>query len=80
MRNPVDIRTLTPDGSAELEARIDSAIDEAARRSWWPAKVAIRGESLGVVTDVMRKYRLEGWKIDRIYDQRDGDFIQIEAP
>jgi hypothetical protein len=52
VRRPADIRALAPDG-AELEKRIDAAIDNAAVFAKWPATVGVRGEPSEVVERVI---------------------------
>jgi len=55
-------------------------INYAALTMKWPATLARRGESKDVINMVMTKYRDAGWFIALVVDDRDGDFIQIEAP
>jgi hypothetical protein len=79
MRDPAKVRTQAPHG-AELEKRIDDAIDSAAFFGVWPAKAQVIGETPDVILSVLDRYRAAGWQVSKRVDRRDGGYVQVEQP
>lgn len=80
MRTPAEFRAVRSKNAAELEVRIDKAIDGAALAHRTSITVAIGEFAFDIVEHVMADYRRVGWKVQRVSDSRDGDYIELVPP
>lgn len=81
MITPSEFRNLRRGRARELEAALDDAIVRAAATGIARAiKFATLGWEPHVIEWVVAGYRAAGWKADVVIDNRDGDFVQLEAP
>ncbi len=61
---------------ARLEALIDEVlVQPAGYGGCWT--VATKGYSLAVVELAMERYLATGWLVQRVSDQRDGDYLEF---
>lgn len=65
---------------AQFEAKVDAALERAAKERHWPVTIALTGVSGRVAAAIAKKYEIAGWRASVVPDQRDGDFLQIEEP
>lgn len=87
MKTPQQVRAIQTDSDkdprspwAQFEAKIDAALERAAKDGHWPVTIALTGVSGRVAAAIAKKCELVGWRASVVADQRDGDFLQIEEP
>jgi hypothetical protein len=76
MITPEEFRTATRPGLNEVEQAIDHAITNAKRT---PITVQLHWD-IATVEHVLHNYSLLGWIAQVVFDQRDGNFIQLDLP
>ncbi len=62
-----------------IEERIDEAIASHGRDTPITISCHLLPGSYASIQTVLMKYRLAGWKAVYNYDQRDGDYVSLEA-
>ena len=82
MITPDEARKLRDDHAlVDTRARFDSALRSAAIQGRWPCTISllVLGDrrSVDLVAD---EYRRAGWNVGVVFDPREGDFVQVEAP
>ena len=55
-------------------------IADAMRGNARPITIATRLIDADVIGDVLAEVRAKGWRAEVIFDQRDGDYIEIKEP
>lgn len=64
----------------QFEYNIDAALKQAAIEGHWPCTIALTGVSDGIRRMFEREYAKVGWRTRIVYDQRDGDYLEIGKP
>lgn len=75
-----DVATNPVSPVKQFEWKIDAALERAALEDRWPVTIALTGVSAGIRRMFETEYRKAGWRAEIVYDQRDGDYLQIGKP
>lgn len=77
--SPKEAATMTHEERAQVE-NLELAIDRRLRERGSGTTLTTRGLSARVVAELRIRYQAVGWRVERVCDQREGDYLEFLAP